>query len=162
MLLSWKYEGQNVMKEEKGWQFFQIISFSLDWIERQLNSPLTFFLSLQPSEITSVMMEVTWQWRNSKRTKVNSKSSIHIPENKTDLLFSRLMKKTGKTWNNHAGVQTRSMCTYKLAARVRKDNESKALSLPDCNPQQEVGNFSVLLEIMPQASVKGIQWAQWC
>lgn len=39
----------------------------------------------------------------------------------------------------------------------QKDNESKALSLPDWNPQQEVGNFSVLLEIMPQASVKGIQ-----
>lgn len=47
------------------------------------------------------MMEVTWQWRNSKRIKENNKSSIHIPENKMDVLFSRLMKKTRKTWKNH-------------------------------------------------------------
>lgn len=49
------------------------------------------------------------------------------------------------------------MCTCKLAARVRKDKtENKALSLPDWNPQQEAGHFSILLEIMPQANVKGI------
>lgn len=102
------------------------------------------------------MMEVTWHWGNSIRINENKESSVHIPENKMDLLFSRLMKKT-KTWNNHTRVKTRIMCTYKLGARVRKDkNESKALSLPDWNPHQEAVNFSVLLEIMPQANVKGI------
>lgn len=40
--------------------------------------------------------------------------------------------------------------------RGKDKNESKALSLPDWNPQQEAGNFSVFLEIMPQADVKGI------
>lgn len=71
------------------------------------------------------MMEVTWQWRNSKRIKETSKSSIHILENKMDLLLSRLMKKTGKTWDNHTRVKTINMHTYKLAARVRNDMKAK-------------------------------------
>lgn len=43
---------------------------------------------MQSSEITSVMLEVTWQWRNSKRIKKKSKNSIHIPENTCQIYCS--------------------------------------------------------------------------
>lgn len=52
-------------------------------------------------------------------------------------------------------VKTRNMWIYRLD--IRKDkNESKALSSPDWTPEQKAGNFSVLLKVVPQVSVKGI------
>lgn len=66
-------------------------------------------------------------------------------------LFSRLMKKTEKTWKHHTRVKTRNMHKYWLDFRIRKEkNESKTLSSPDWNPEQEAGNFSVLLKVVPR------------
>lgn len=49
------------------------------------------------------------------------------------------------------------MWIYRLDFRNTKDkNESKALSSPDWNPEQEAGNFSVLLKVVPQVNVKRI------
>lgn len=56
MLLSWKHEGQNVTKKEKYLAVF-FRSANLRWNNEKHN----FFLSLELSELTSVMAEVTWQ-----------------------------------------------------------------------------------------------------
>lgn len=54
-------------------------------------------------------------------------------------------------------VKTRNMCINRLDFRLRKaKNESRTLSSPDWNPEQGARNFSVLLKVVPQGSVKGI------
>lgn len=95
--------------------------------------------------------------KKQQRIKENRKTSVHIPEHKMYFLFSRLMKKDRKNMKTPHKSQNKKYVHIQARLQDRKDkNESKALPSPEWNPQQKAGNFSVLLKVVTQVSVKGI------